>query len=84
MNEIKISMDGVGRFLDNIFVERLWRTIKYEEIYLKAYNGGKEAHESLEKYILFYNNKRRHSSLAKKTPSYIYHADESIWRSVNG
>ena len=83
-NEIKISMDGVGRFLDNIFVERLWRTVKYEEVYLKAYNGGKEAYSSLDKYIFFYNNRRRHTSLAKKTPSYIYNADESIWRLVNG
>ena len=82
-NEIKISMDGVERFLDNIFIERLWRTVKYEEVYLKAYSGGKEACSSLDKYIFFYNNRRRHTSLAKKTPSYIYNADESIWRLVN-
>ena len=71
-SEIKISMDGKGRFLDNIFVERFWRTLKYEEVYIKAYEDGLVARTSLEKYFKFYNFERCHSSLAGKTPAYVY------------
>jgi len=71
-NKIQISMDGKGRCYDNIFVERLWRTIKYEEVYLKAYESVKEAHDSLKKYIHFYNYERPHQSLDYKTPSEVY------------
>lgn len=71
-NEIKISMDGKGRAFDNIFIERLWRTVKYEEVYLHEYCDGNEAYEQLEKYFLFYNHQRRHSSLGKRTPADVY------------
>ena len=71
---IKISMDSKGRALDNIFVERLWRTIKYEEVYLKEYRNMKEAYSSLKSFIKFYNCERPHQSLRYKTPESIYHA----------
>jgi putative transposase len=70
--EISISMDGRGRAFDNIFIERLWRTIKYEEVYLKDYCSPREARESLSKYIEFYNNERFHSSLNDLTPKEVY------------
>lgn len=71
-NSIAISMSGKGRCWDNIFVERLWRTIKYEEIYLKNYSTGKEAQEELSKYMKFYNDVRTHSSLGYKAPKHVY------------
>lgn len=69
---IRISMDHKGRCFDNIFVERLWRTIKYEEVYLKDYQLPKEARESIGAYIEFYNYKRFHQSLGYQTPAAIY------------
>jgi len=69
---IKISMDGKGRVFDNIFVERLWRTVKYEEVYLKSYETVKEAKNSLRRYFYFYNNERIHQALDYKTPREIY------------
>jgi putative transposase len=66
--EIAISMDGKGAWRDNIFVERLWRTVKYEEIYLKAYDSVAEARASIGRYFAFYNSKRPHSSLGGRTP----------------
>jgi len=69
---IKISMDSKGRALDNVFVERLWRTIKYEEVYLKDYRTVKEAHSSLKAYIKFYNEERPHQSLEYKVPLSVY------------
>jgi len=71
-NEIKISMDGRGRCMDNIFTERLWRTIKYENIYLNEYANIDEAEQGLNEYFTFYNEKRRHQSLDYKTPAQIY------------
>jgi len=71
-NNIRLSMDGRGRYLDNIFIERLWRTVKYEEVYLKDYTDGLIAHESLKKYFLFYNNERPHQSLGYVSPLKIY------------
>ena len=71
-NGIKISMDGRGRCLDNIFTERLWRTVKYEEVYLKSYSTMEEARESLTAYFHFYNHSRPHQSLNYKTPAQIY------------
>lgn len=62
-NHIRISMDGKGRWMDNVFVERLWRSVKYEEIYLKAYNTVNEAREGLANYFCFYNHERRHQTL---------------------
>jgi putative transposase len=75
-NNIHLSMDGRGRYLDNIFIERLWRTVKYEEVYLKDYTDGLIAHESLEKYFLFYNNERPHQSLGYVSPVKIYINDQ--------
>ena len=69
---IRISMDGRGRAFDNIFNERLWRTIKYEEVYLRDYQSAKEAQQSLDDYVNFYNHKRLHSSLNYKTPAEVY------------
>lgn len=69
---IAISMDSVGRAMDNIFTERLWRTVKYEEVYLKNYQSPREARESLAAYLEYYNHKREHSSLAYQTPATIY------------
>lgn len=70
--DIKISMDGKGRAFDNIFVERLWRTIKYEEVYLKKYETCRDAHLGLRSYIKFYNEERPHSSLSYRTPQEVY------------
>jgi len=70
--DIKISMDGRGRALDNIFVERLWRTVKYEDIYLKDYASVQDVKLGLKKYFKFYNEKRYHQSLDYKTPAEIY------------
>lgn len=71
-NEIKISMSGKGRCWDNIFVERFWRSLKYEEVYLNQYSNSKEAYDGIKKYIEFYNNRRPHSSLNYFTPAEIY------------
>lgn len=70
--DIKISMDGRGRAFDNIFTERLWRTVKYEEVYLKDYSNYFEAKDQLSKYINFYNSKRIHQSLGYQTPEMVY------------
>lgn len=70
--EIKISMDGKGRALDNIFVERLWRSVKYEEVYLNDYRTVKDANQGLQKYFSFYNSERIHQSLQYQTPEKIY------------
>lgn len=69
---VKISMDSKGRALDNVFVERLWRTIKYEEVYLKDYRTVKEAHCSLKAFIKFYNQERLHQALEYKVPISVY------------
>ena len=69
---IKISMDGKGAWRDNVFVERLWRTIKYEEVYLHAYENVPQARAGIEKYLRFYNEKRPHSSLDRQTPDQVY------------
>jgi len=71
-NHIQISMDSRGRALDNIFVERLWRTVKYEEVYLKDYQTVKDAQSSLKQYFEFYNKERLHQALQYKTPEFIY------------
>lgn len=74
-NEIKISMDGKGRALDNIFVERLWRSVKYEHIYLNVYENGLSLWKGLDGYFRFYNQERPHQSLAYKTPANCYYAN---------
>ena len=71
--DVKISMDGKGRFKDNIFIERLWRTLKYERIYLKAYETGAELSKDLTTWFTWYNEKRKHSSLDKQTPDEAYY-----------
>ena len=71
---VKISMDGRGRAFDNIFVERLWRTVKYEEVYLHDYEDVPTAVARLKDYFRFYNEERRHQSLGKKTPAMLYEA----------
>ncbi len=70
--EVAISMDGKGAWRDNVFVERLWRTIKYEEVYLHAYGNVPEARAAIGKYLAFYNTKRPHSSLDRQTPDQAY------------
>ena len=75
---IQISMDGRGRALDNIFVERLWRTVKYEDVYLKGYQTIPEAQEGLRDYFDYYNMGRRHSSLRYNTPWLIFPGLETI------
>jgi putative transposase len=70
---IAVSQDGKGRALDNIFVERLWRTVKYEEVYLKGYTSVQQALEELEKYFDFYNNVRLHQSLGYQTPAAVHY-----------
>ncbi len=70
--EIAISMDGRGAWRDNVFVERLWRTIKYEEVYLRACAGVAPARASIGRYLSFYNGRRPHSSLGGKTPAQAY------------
>ncbi len=70
---VQISMDGRGRFVDNIFTARLWRTIKYEEVYLHEYATPREARQSLSQYIHFYNHDRPHQSLDYQTPAAVYH-----------
>ena len=71
-NEIAISMDGKGAWRDNVFVERLWRSIKYEEVYLRAYGSVSEARASIGRYLTFYNGRRPHSSLDRRTPDQAY------------
>lgn len=69
---IKISMDGKGRWIDNVFIERLWRSLKYEEVYLKAYSSPKEAEIEIGNYLVFYNEERNHQGLNNCTPDEVY------------
>lgn len=71
---VRISMDGKGRALDNIFIERLWRSVKYEDVYLRGYTDLKEARKGLGNYFTFYNQQRPHQSLGYKTPVEVYGA----------
>lgn len=71
-NNIQISMDGKGRAIDNIFIERLWRTVKYEHVYLYVYPDGLSLYHGLQQYFKFYNDERRHQSLNDETPLMIY------------
>lgn len=72
-HEIAISMDGRGRWMDNVFIERLWRSVKYEEVYLKAYEGMIDTRASLSRYFTFYNTRRRHQALDRRTPDAVYY-----------
>ena len=75
---VKISMDGKGRYQDNIFVERLWRTVKYEAVYLKAYASVLEAQRGLEDYFRFYNGLRPHQALGYRTPAEVFYGDQDV------
>lgn len=70
---IRISMDGKGRWLDNVFVERLWRSLKYECVYLHAWTGGREAREGIGSWMTFYNQRRPHAAHEGQTPNAVYH-----------
>ena len=69
---VKISMDGKGRWLDNVFIERVWRSLKYEEVYLRAYENVAEARDGIAKWIEYYNRQRRHQALGRRTPDEVY------------
>jgi len=75
---VRISMDGKGRYQDNIFVERLWRTVKYEEVYLKAYASVLEPQRALADYFRFYNGLRHHQALGYRTPAEVFHGDQVV------
>ena len=72
-HEIQISMDGKGRWMDNVFIERLWRSLKYEEVYLKAYDTASQAMQGIGDWMDFYNQDRRHASLDRMTPDQVYY-----------
>ena len=72
-HHIKISMDGKGRWMDNVFIERLWRSLKYEEVYLKAYDTVAQAQQGIGDWMVFYNQDRRHASLDRMTPNQVYY-----------
>ena len=65
-------MDGKGRWVDNVFVERLWRSVKYEDVYLKAYETVSDARDGIGTYLKFYNSERRHQSLDRRKPDQVY------------
>ena len=76
-NGVTISMDGKGRWIDNVFVERLWRSLKYEEVYLKAYENPGQARREIGIYFEYFNTRRRHQSLGRRTPDTVFF-DESV------
>jgi hypothetical protein len=82
-NAIAISMDGEGAWRDNVFVERLWRSVKYEEVYLRAYDSVTEARTSIGRYFNFYNGRRPHSSLDGMTPDQAYFTPLPLPRQPN-
>ena len=75
---IRISMDGRGRWIDNVYVERLWRSLKYEEVYLKAYENMKEAKRSIGIYLNEFNSTRRHQSLNRRNPDQVFYESQSF------
>ena len=77
-HDIQISMDGKGRAFDNIFIERFWRTIKYEDIYIKAYENGTQLYKGLEHFFYFYNYQRKHQSLDNLTPYTIFKQNQQL------
>ena len=81
-HHIRISMDGKGSWRDNVFVERLWRSVKYEEVYLRAYDSVAQARASLGRYLAFYNGKRPHSSLGARTPDQAYFNQQPVARAA--
>jgi putative transposase len=79
---IRISMDGRGRWMDNVFIERLWRSLKHEDIYLKGYADGREARTGIASWIAFYNNRRPHQALANRAPMAVWRAGAVGWLDV--
>ncbi|MCD6560235.1 MAG: DDE-type integrase/transposase/recombinase [Deltaproteobacteria bacterium] len=77
-HQIRISMDGMGRCMDNIFIERLWRSVKHEEIYIKEYSNTKDLINALKQYFEFHNFERPHQSLNRNTPAEIYFGESAI------
>lgn len=81
---VQISMDGKGRALDNIFTERLWRTVKYENIYLQDYQSPREARQGIREYLSFYNQQRLHQSLDYATPAEVYFGQKHLSDCISG
>jgi len=81
-HDIRISMDSKGSYNDNLFIERLWRTVKYEEVYLKAYQNGRDARINLDNYFRFYNTERLHQTFGYRTPADVYNL--TIMEVTNG
>jgi putative transposase len=79
---VRISMDGKGSYSDNLFIERLWRTVKYEEVYLKAYQDGRDARTGIGNYFQFYNTERPHQALRYRTPAEVF--SSSLLEDTNG
>ena len=75
---VRISMDGKGRWRDNVFIERLWRSLKYEEVYLSAYDTIPAAREGIRQWMDFYNQRRKHQALEKRTPNMMYYENKSL------
>jgi len=78
-NGVQVSMDGKGRFLDNIFIERLWRSLKYEEVFIKAYGSVADARRGISAWFTFYNNERPHQALDYRTPSQMFEQSKALW-----
>ena len=70
---VTLSMDGKGRWIDNVFIERFWRSLKYEEVYLHGYEDLRQARAGIERYLRYYNQQRSHQSLQGLTPEQVYH-----------
>ncbi|MBA4419516.1 MAG: hypothetical protein C0392_16680 [Syntrophus sp. (in: bacteria)] len=81
-NQVQISMDGRGRAMDNIFTERLWRSVKYEEVYLKDYESPRDARKGIGTYLTYYNTERPHQSLGYKTPKEVYEGNHNLWKGM--
>ena len=77
-HDVAISMDGKGRWLDNVFVERLWRSVKYEDVYLRAYETPAALRAGLQRYFRFYNTRRRHTALNRRTPDAVYFDEATV------
>ena len=75
---VQISMDGRGRWMDNVFIERLWRSLKYEEVYLTAYETVRQARHGIGQWMRFYNERRKHQALDRKTPDTVYHETNTV------
>jgi putative transposase len=75
---VRISMDGKGRWRDNVFIERLWRSLKYEEVYLTAYDTIPQAREGISRWMHFYNQRRKHQALEKRTPDMMYYESKNL------